>query len=231
MQEIEQVTETYINYMNEIRRTNSEKTIREFEQLRESISNRVFELEKFYETNIFDSRISSFEKARAKLKRLLKNETDGHDHDNPNLTFQKLNSDRSKNPNTNLHNISNSNNNNNNNEKNHVKSLETKKLSIEKIPVRKAFGFNGNSNAKKNRTASTDNKDRLKISTKEGKDKLNNSMVTNKKTLMKTQSLENKNNLDIATGKVNMSLDSSLIDKKLKPGEKKHNKQQTASTS
>lgn len=45
MQEIEQVTETYISkecltldYINEIKRTNSDKTVREFEKLRESVT-------------------------------------------------------------------------------------------------------------------------------------------------------------------------------------------------
>jgi len=211
MQEIDQVTETYINYTNEINRTNSEKTLLEFEHLRESISRRIVELENFYENNIFDSRISNFEKARAKLKKLLRHETEAKNdqENNPNLTFQKLNSERSKGANNAVNNLPKANN---------QRSLETKKLSIEKIPVRKAFGANSN-NAKK-RTASTDNKDKLHASKNNGKERLNSSLAS-----LKDVKKEN-NNLDFTAAnnnnRSNISFDSNQgkkpkTEKNLKP--------------
>ena len=46
-------------------------TIKKFNNLRESISKRINELEEFYEDNIEDIRVSNFEKARLRLKKLL----------------------------------------------------------------------------------------------------------------------------------------------------------------
>lgn len=46
-------------------------TIKKFNGLRESISKRINELEEFYEDNIEDIRVSNFEKARLRLKKLL----------------------------------------------------------------------------------------------------------------------------------------------------------------
>ena len=46
-------------------------TIKKFNSLRESISKRINELEEFYEDNIEDIRVSNFEKARLRLKKLL----------------------------------------------------------------------------------------------------------------------------------------------------------------
>jgi hypothetical protein len=48
-----------------------EMTIKKFNSLRESISKRINELEEFYEDNIEDIRVSNFEKARLRLKKLL----------------------------------------------------------------------------------------------------------------------------------------------------------------
>ena len=46
-------------------------TIKKYNGLRESISKRINELEEFYEDNIEDIRVSNFEKARLRLKKLL----------------------------------------------------------------------------------------------------------------------------------------------------------------
>ena len=48
-----------------------EKIIKKYNGLRESISKRINELEDFYEDNIEDVRVSNFEKARLRLKKLL----------------------------------------------------------------------------------------------------------------------------------------------------------------
>ena len=96
-QEINFVTEDYINLLNKIRKNKQEKdnqqkneekeenksvekkeeeedieiSIKKFNGLRESISKRINELEDFYEDNIEDVRVSNFEKARLRLKKLL----------------------------------------------------------------------------------------------------------------------------------------------------------------
>ena len=48
-----------------------ELAIKKYNGLRESISKRINELEEFYEDNIEDIRVSNFEKARLRLKKLL----------------------------------------------------------------------------------------------------------------------------------------------------------------
>ena len=48
-----------------------EKLIKKYNALRSSISKRINELEEFYEDNIEDVRVSNFEKARIRLKKLL----------------------------------------------------------------------------------------------------------------------------------------------------------------
>ena len=99
-QEINFVTEEYIHLLSKIREKekNSEEkkdnnnnenenekentseneneedleiTIKKYNGLRESISKRINELEEFYEDNIEDVRVSNFEKARLRLKKLL----------------------------------------------------------------------------------------------------------------------------------------------------------------
>lgn len=92
-QEIDNVTETYISILNNIRKANtSEEQTKEqiqqkeeFNELRESvtihpnnyihiqlqITSRINELEQFYDDNIEDIRVTYFEKARLRLKRLL----------------------------------------------------------------------------------------------------------------------------------------------------------------
>ena len=87
-QEINFVTENYINLLNKIRQKTKnideqknfndsdneedpEIIIKKFTGLRESISKRINELEEFYEDNIEDVRVSNFEKARIRLKKLL----------------------------------------------------------------------------------------------------------------------------------------------------------------
>ena len=87
-QEINFVTENYINLLNKIRQKTKnideqknfndsdneedpEIIIKKFTALRESISKRINELEEFYEDNIEDVRVSNFEKARIRLKKLL----------------------------------------------------------------------------------------------------------------------------------------------------------------
>ena len=93
-QEINFVTEEYIRLLSKIRdkEKNSEDkkdnnkneneteneneedleiVIKKYNGLRESISKRINELEEFYEDNIEDVRVSNFEKARLRLKKLL----------------------------------------------------------------------------------------------------------------------------------------------------------------
>ena len=100
-QEINYVTEEYIQIINKIRdkqknegekekgRTEKQKDIngndgqneneedeyenliKQYNGIRESISKRINELEEFYEDNIEDVRVSNFEKARLRLKKLL----------------------------------------------------------------------------------------------------------------------------------------------------------------
>ena len=96
-QEINFVTEEYINLLSKIREKEKNKDenkinenrdkdekdkenededdieiiIKKYNGLRESISKRINELEDFYEDNIEDVRVSNFEKARLRLKKLL----------------------------------------------------------------------------------------------------------------------------------------------------------------
>lgn len=178
------------------------------------ISNRVVELEKFYEDNIFDSRITAFEKARLKLKKLLKYENEAEHENNPNLTFHKLNSERSKNPAANPKDAALNSSVVSANPP--QKTLETKKISIEKIPVRKPFGANPGS-TKKARTGSVETKGTLRSAKASGKDKLNNSMVAGdtKQEKKKDNPVQSaRNNLDIATSKVNMSMNAGVTEKK-----------------
>ena len=80
-QEIDNVTEQYINLLNSIRKVNFnenddnkfeyDNNLNEFNELRESITKRINELEDFYENNIEDIRVNNFEKARLRLKKLL----------------------------------------------------------------------------------------------------------------------------------------------------------------
>ena len=78
MQEVDTVTEKYINLINEIRRTHNSDIVEEFNDLRISVNNlnkkiteRIKQLEEFYENNIHDLRITNFEKVRLRLKKLL----------------------------------------------------------------------------------------------------------------------------------------------------------------
>ena len=88
-QEIDFVTEQYINLLNTIRKSNTnevnflrnnakekETKIKEFNELRENITKRINELEDFYEDNIEDIRVNNFEKARLRLKKLLMYDVD-----------------------------------------------------------------------------------------------------------------------------------------------------------
>ena len=88
-QEIDFVTEQYINLLNSIRKSNTneinfirnntkdkENKIKEFNELRENITKRINELEEFYEDNIEDIRVNNFEKARLRLKKLLMYDVD-----------------------------------------------------------------------------------------------------------------------------------------------------------
>jgi hypothetical protein len=88
-QEIDFVTEQYINLLNTIRKSNTnevnflrnnakekENKIKEFNELRENITKRINELEDFYEDNIEDIRVNNFEKARLRLKKLLMYDVD-----------------------------------------------------------------------------------------------------------------------------------------------------------
>ena len=92
-QEINFVTEEYINLLSKIREKQKNQSkneenkeqpqnengndedleiiIKKYNGLRESISKRINELEDFYEDNIEDVRVSNFEKARLRLKKLL----------------------------------------------------------------------------------------------------------------------------------------------------------------
>ena len=89
-QEINFVTEEYINLLSKIREKQKksdenqiekenkdekdedlELLIKKYNGLRESISKRINELEDFYEDNLQDVRVSNFEKARLRLKKLL----------------------------------------------------------------------------------------------------------------------------------------------------------------
>ena len=88
-QEIDFVTEQYINLLNSIRKSNTneinfirnntkdkENKIKEVKELRENITKRINELEDFYEDNIEDIRVNNFEKARLRLKKLLMYDVD-----------------------------------------------------------------------------------------------------------------------------------------------------------
>ena len=94
-QEINFVTEEYISLLSKIRERDKKEEdnknqdddeinkkdidneedieiiIKKYNGLRESISKRINELEDFYEENIEDVRVSNFEKARLRLKKLL----------------------------------------------------------------------------------------------------------------------------------------------------------------
>lgn len=90
-QEIDFVTERYLKMLRKIKRAAAprdtdvveegdseelEITVKKFNGLREAISRRINELEDFYEDNIEDVRVSNFEKARIRLKKLLMYDVD-----------------------------------------------------------------------------------------------------------------------------------------------------------
>ena len=111
-QEIDNVTEKYINLLNSIRKINEndnnkfeyENNLNEFNELRESITKRINELEDFYENNIEDIRVNNFEKARLRLKKLLMYDVDiinriedeNYDDDDENISSNEKNKNDKK---------------------------------------------------------------------------------------------------------------------------------------
>ena len=113
-QEIDNVTEQYINLLNSIRKINFnendnnkfeyENNVNEFNELRESITKRINELEDFYENNIEDIRVNNFEKARLRLKKLLMYDVDiinriedeNYDDDDENISSNEKNKNDKK---------------------------------------------------------------------------------------------------------------------------------------
>ena len=113
-QEIDNVTEQYINLLNSIRKINFnendnnkfeyENNLNEFNELRESITKRINELEDFYENNIEDIRVNNFEKARLRLKKLLMYDVDimnriedeNYDDDDENISSNEKNKNDKK---------------------------------------------------------------------------------------------------------------------------------------
>ena len=73
LSEVEQVESKYDNLINEVRCSdiNDNKAKIEFLSFREEIEQRIIELDEFYQLNINDSRISTFEKVRNRLISLL----------------------------------------------------------------------------------------------------------------------------------------------------------------
>ena len=71
--EVEQVESKYDNLINQVRCAdiNDNKAKIEFLSFREEIEQRIIELDEFYQLNISDSRISTFEKVRNRLISLL----------------------------------------------------------------------------------------------------------------------------------------------------------------
>ena len=73
LSEVETVESKYDNMINEVRCSdiNDTKTKINFLSFREEIEQRIIELDEFYQLNINDSRIGTFEKARNRLASLL----------------------------------------------------------------------------------------------------------------------------------------------------------------
>ena len=73
LSEVERVESKYDNLINEVRCSdlNDNKAKIEFLSFREEIEQRIIELDEFYQLNINDSRISTFEKVRNRLIPLL----------------------------------------------------------------------------------------------------------------------------------------------------------------
>ena len=73
LSEVERVESKYDNLINEVRCSdlNDNKAKIEFLSFREEIEQRIIELDEFYQLNINDSRISTFEKVRNRLISLL----------------------------------------------------------------------------------------------------------------------------------------------------------------
>ena len=73
LSEVERVESKYDNLINEVRCSdlNDNKAKIEFLSFREEIEQRIIELDEFYQLNINDSRIGTFEKARNRLASLL----------------------------------------------------------------------------------------------------------------------------------------------------------------
>jgi len=71
MQEVDAVTEQFINLIRELRLNDDPEMNSQFLELRAEITKRIDELEQFFEANIRDTRVSYIEKARIKLKKLL----------------------------------------------------------------------------------------------------------------------------------------------------------------
>ena len=73
LEEVEQVESKYDNLINELRcaNLNDNKSKLEFLSFREEIEQRIIELDEFYQLNINDSRVNTFEKVRNRLSSLL----------------------------------------------------------------------------------------------------------------------------------------------------------------
>jgi len=71
MQEVDAVTEKFINLINVLRVNDDPESNTEFLNMRAEITKRIEQLEQFFEENIRDTRVAYIEKARIKLKKLL----------------------------------------------------------------------------------------------------------------------------------------------------------------
>ena len=71
MEEISKVKSKYINLIQQMQKTNQEKDIKSFLELKKSIEQRIIEIDKFIEENFDKQYVLHFEKCKIKLKKLL----------------------------------------------------------------------------------------------------------------------------------------------------------------
>lgn len=71
IREVETVESKYENFLKELRCSESEETKCDFLTFRDEIEQRVIDLEEFYQININDARVCSFDKIRSRLQALL----------------------------------------------------------------------------------------------------------------------------------------------------------------
>jgi len=158
IKEVNNISEKYINLIKEIQETNNYEKTLEFNELRNSITLRIEEIDKFFEQNFDKPFIFNFEKGRIRLKKLLMyepelfNKFDNGKNINGMAFGQTISNNNDINNNSqNYENYVMTNNNNNNNINKNESTLNEDKISLSSKrnfnkSVEKDFNNNNNNN-------------------------------------------------------------------------------------